>query len=121
MCLVHTHQAITAQLVFVMLRHASAPGSSPPARSCIFTAHTALSRSDRTTVKYVKPAVGPWFVRFIPARRRRRSNALKKPTQALVPVFSGSTGGPVRFLKLWVRFGEVAVLKQISVLYRKNS
>jgi hypothetical protein len=100
MCLVAMHQAITAQLVSVMLRHADYQGSTPQARSYIFTALKALSRSDRMAVKCVKPAVGPWFDRFILARRRRRSSALKKPMQALVPVFSGSTGGPVRFFKL---------------------
>jgi hypothetical protein len=52
-------------------------------------------------VECVKPVVGPRFVRFIVARRRRRSSALKKPAEALVLVFSGLTGGPVRFLKLW--------------------
>jgi hypothetical protein len=100
MCLICMQQAIPAQLVSVMLRYAGAQGSTPAASIVIFTAPRALNRLDRMAVKCVKPAVRPRFVRFIPAHRRRRSSALKKPTQALVPVFSGSTGGPVRFLKL---------------------
>jgi hypothetical protein len=51
-------------------------------------------------VRFLKPAVWLRFVRFISAHVRRRSSALKKPAKVLVPVFSGSTGGPVRFLKL---------------------
>jgi hypothetical protein len=46
----------------------------------------------------LKPVVGPWFERFIPAHWRRRSNALKEPAEALVLVFSGSTSELVRFL-----------------------
>jgi hypothetical protein len=40
------------------------------------------------------------FARFLPVRRRGRSCALNKPAMSPVPVFSGSTAGPVRFLKL---------------------
>jgi hypothetical protein len=47
-------------------------------------------------VKFLKPAVRPVY----PGSVRKRSSALKKSAEALVPVFSGSTGGPVRFLKL---------------------
>jgi hypothetical protein len=41
------------------------------------------------------------FARFLPVRRRGRSCALNKPAMSPVPVFSGSTASPVRFLKLW--------------------
>jgi hypothetical protein len=42
------------------------------------------------------------FGRFFPGRWRGRSYALNKPARSPVLVFSGSTAGPVRFLKLWL-------------------
>jgi hypothetical protein len=50
-----------------------------------------------------KLLVGPWFLWFSTVHLRRRSSALNKLVEVLVPIFSGSTVGPVRFFKLWSR------------------
>jgi hypothetical protein len=65
-------------------------------RSTTFTVGPAIHRP----VFHQKPPVKPRFDWFSPGRLRERSCAPNRPAEALVPVFSGSTGGPVRFLKL---------------------
>jgi hypothetical protein len=62
MYLVSMQQAIPAQLVSIVLCHAGAQGSTPPACSVTFTALRALSRSDWMAVKCVKPMVERRFV-----------------------------------------------------------